>query len=180
MSKKSYLLVVIGLVVIIVAIYFLISTQNSKKNSAATNTAKTNQDTAKNIKAPIVPPAGTPMPPSTSSAPSEQLAGAVQANQEIPVVEAPIPEGAQLLKVKTNSFEPRKLSSKTNSEITLVLRATDEITHKIVFVDEAFSYINLSFSRITGDKIITFPTPLPGKFNFYIDQENNSGTLIVN
>lgn len=179
MSKKSYLLVVIGLVVIIVAIYFLISSQNAKKNLATTNAAKTNQDIAKNIKAPIVPPAGTPMPPLTQSAQENKASNTPQVVEELPVIEAPIPEGAQLIKVGKTNFAPRELSTKSGSEMTLVLRASDEATHKIVFVDSDFSFINFSFSKINGDKIITFPTPKAGSYDFYIDQENNQGVLMV-
>jgi len=154
MSKKSYLLVVVGLVVIIVAIYFLISSQNAKKNLAPENQIKNEK----------VVPASLEIPKTPSAyAPKADL----------------IYQETQTLKVEANNFAPRELNAKSGAKVTLILSATDEATHKIVFVDAALSYIDLTFSKTGGDKTITFPAPKAGLYNFYIDEEGNKGALNV-
>lgn len=187
MSKKNYLLVVVGLVVLIVVVYLLVSAKSTGNNSQTGNKEKNNQVTSENSNALevapeatiVVPPAGTPMPAVSSTTELAPL------TKQTPVVKAtepakPVPAGVQLIEVEASGFEPRQVNAETGSEVSLFLRATDEATHKIIFTDSALSFIDISFSKSSGDKTINFSAPKIGSYNFYIDNESNKGTLVVN
>ncbi len=151
MNKKTYLLVVIGLVILIVVLYLFITWSKNEKpvvNAPVSNTPVEDLD--------------RPASPSAYS-PRSDL----------------VPQETQTIKVNGADFTPREFSFKAGSKVILILSGGDEVEHKITFTDQVLSYIDLTFSKVSGDKTITFPAPKVGNYNFYIDNQNNKGVLNI-
>lgn len=157
MSKKNYLFAGLGLLVIIIIVVVVALSVSSKP--ASNNAALEPQPGVNNVLS------GTSDIPATPSVYTPRT--------------DTIQQDLQTIKVAANNFTPRELSAKVGSRVTLVLSATDEATHKIVFDDQALAYINLTFSKTGGDKTIAFPAPKAGTYSFHIDSQNNKGSLIV-
>jgi plastocyanin len=85
----------------------------------------------------------------------------------------------QTITASGTTFSPKIISAPAGSRINWIFQADDGTTHKIVFTDKVMEPLNLTFSKVGGNKSVTFPSPAVGTYNFYIDDINNKGKLIV-
>jgi plastocyanin len=76
-------------------------------------------------------------------------------------------------------FSPRSLSAAAGTQVFLTFAAEDGLKHYFAFKDQALSYLFLNFSKEEGSKSINFPAPEPGIYTFYVDTEDNTGTLTI-
>lgn len=78
-----------------------------------------------------------------------------------------------------NEISPRALVAEANTQVFLTFAAEDGLKHYFAFKDQALSYLFLNFSKEEGSKSINFPAPEPGIYTFYVDSEDNTGTLTI-
>jgi plastocyanin len=162
MNKKTYLWLVLVLIVGAAVIYLLVSSNNVSPvktgDQAAIENGAKNSQIASSSDGTTLPAGLTPIPNPASDASFS-------------------PE--TVIKVDGDSFTPKTIEAKAKTKVFLTFSATDDKRHTFSFTDPSLDFILVVFNKAEGNKSITFPAPKAGSYSFYIDNKTNTGTLVI-
>ena len=170
MKKTNYLWLGAVVVIILLAVYLVMSLNGPAAPTGETNNpAEQDQNTAPNANADLTGSgsAATKTPAAPLPVPGKDEAG------------APAPTNGGTITASGSSFTPKGISAKAGSKIMLTFAATDDKRHTFAFSDPRLSFILVTFSKTEGNKSISFPVPAAGNYEFYVDNQKNTGTLNV-
>ena len=169
MKKTNYLWLGAIVVIILLAVYLVMSLNGPAAPTGETNNpAEKGQNSASNANSGLANGSATTQTPATPlPVPGKDEAG------------APAPTNGGTITASGSSFTPKGLSAKAGSKIMLTFAATDDKRHTFAFSDPRLSFILVTFSKTEGNKSISFPVPAAGSYEFYVDNQKNTGVLNV-
>lgn len=149
MNKKNYLWIAIAVMVVAIAAILLLM-KDPKQGNETDNTPNNVVENAV--------PTTTPQ---------------IEALDAMPIAEETI------LSVDGDSMTPKTIRIKSSEKAFITFSAKDDARHTFNFIDEDLSFILVVFSKVEGDKSISFPVVKPGTYTYFVDDKANTGKLIV-
>lgn len=165
MNKKNYAWLVVALVVVALAVYLLVSWPETVETpeDLGANTPAIGNETGD----------GTAVDSSDGSSLPEGIEPVINPATD------PTYSQETIIKVTEDGFSPKTIEAKAGTKAFLTFSADDEERHTFAFTDPNLDFILVVFNKAEGDKSITFPAPQAGSYTFYIDDQENQGTLLV-
>lgn len=158
MDKKKYLWM--GIAIVAVVIIALVIVKLSDKSDT------TMQNTPVSQEAPII-----------NNEAEEQAKNNVP--NEPSITDTMTLAAETMIEVNGKTFAPKTFTEKVGEKVFLTFAAKDEERHTFNFVDADLSFILVTFNKAEGNKSITFPAPAAGTYTFFVDDKENTGTMIV-
>lgn len=157
MDNKNYLWIGIGVIAVVIALLLVMKSTDKSDWQATPGVVETETGSLIN---------------------DNTVNEVVNETVETPVVEMPLATET-VISANGQTFSPKSLRFKTGEKVFITLSAKDDANHKFQFIDADLSFITMDFGKDKGDQSITFPAPAPGTYSFFIDDEDNTGQLII-